>query len=165
MMDGKELSKLITYNIIDYTNIIPNKGSILCLDIRSKTIGLSICDSDRNIASNLKTIIRTKLNNDIKTIKNIILDYQVKSMVVGLPLNLKGKLNKKSQSIIRLTKEINLDIKLPILLKDERNSTNAVEKFFIDDVDLSRKKRKKVIDSSAATWILEGVIKSLNNIN
>ena len=67
--------------------------------------------------------------------------------------------------IIRLTKEINLDIKLPILLKDERNSTNAVEKFFIDDVDLSRKKRKKVIDSSAATWILEGVIKSLNNIN
>jgi len=165
MMYGKELSKLITYNIIDYTNIIPNKGSILCLDIGSKTIGLSICDSDRSIASNLKTIIRTKLNNDIKTIKNIILDYQVKSMVVGLPLNLKGKLNKKSQSIIRLTKEINLDIKLPILLKDERNSTNAVEKFFIDDVDLSRKKRKKVIDSSAATWILEGVIKSLNNIN
>tara|TARA_B100000686_G_scaffold348500_1_gene439695 strand:+ start:6990 stop:7487 length:498 start_codon:yes stop_codon:yes gene_type:complete len=165
MIDRKELSKLITYNITDYNNIIPNKGSILCLDIGSKTIGLSICNSDRSIASNLQTIIRTKFNNDIRIIKKIILDYQVKSMVVGLPLDLNGKLNKKSQSVIRLTKEININIKLPVLLKDERNSTNAVTKFFINEIGLSRNKRKKVIDSSAAAWVLEGVIKSLNNIN
>ena len=165
MINGKELYKLITYNIVDYINIIPNKGSILCLDIGDKTFGLSICNPNRSIASNLQTISRSKITNDIKIIKNIILDYNIKSMVVGLPLDLNGKLNRKSQSIIRLTKEINLILKLPILLWDERNSTNAATKFLIKEANLSRNKRKKVIDSSAATWILEGVIKTLNNIN
>ena len=165
MMNGKELYKLITYNIVDYINIIPNKGSILCLDIGDKTFGLSICNPNRSIASNLQTISRRKLSNDIKIIKKLIIDYQIKSIVVGLPLDLNGKLNRKSQSIIRLTKEINLILELPILLWDERNSTNAATKFLIKEANLSRNKRKKIIDSSAATWILEGVIKTLNNIN
>jgi len=82
-----------------------------------------------------------------------------------LPLNINGNLNRKSQSIIRITKEINSSIKLPILLWDERNSTKAVEKFLIKELNLSRNKRKEIIDSSAASWILEGVIKLLKNKN
>ena len=165
MSYGKKLYKQIVYNIKDYIDLIPQKGSILCLDIGNKTIGLAVCDLNRTISQNLRTIFRTKLSKDLNTISNIVTEYEITSIIVGLPLDINGKLNRKSQSIIRLTKEINSHIKLPVLLWDERNSTNAVEKFFINEVDLSRQKRKKVIDSAAANWILDGVIKLLKNSN
>ena len=165
MSYGKKLYKQIVYNITDYINLIPSKGSILCLDIGEKTIGLAKCDLNRTISQNLSTIIRTKFSKDIKILENLIIKNEITSLVVGLPLDINGNLNRKSQSIIRITKEINSSIKLPILLWDERNSTKAVEKFLIKELNLSRNKRKEIIDSSAASWILEGVIKLLKNKN
>ena len=78
-----------------------------------------------------------------------------------MPLNLKGERGKKAQSIRRLSQEINNITKLPLLFWDERYSTQAINKIMIKQ-DLSRDKRKLLIDQSAATWILEGVISSIN---
>lgn len=165
MTNSKQLRKLITLDIKEFYSMIPISGSILGLDLGEKRIGLAICNNTRSIATSLKTINRGKLLDDINIIKNIIVENDISSIVVGRPVNLDGKPGKKSQSIRRLSEEINKSLSLPLLLWDERFSTNAVEKLLISELNLSRKKRQKIIDSSAACWILDGAIKSLSNIN
>ena len=163
MKYGKNLKKLITINIEEFASMIPDSGSILGLDLGNKRIGIAICNDSRSIATSLKTLNRGKLKDDINIMKTIILENKISSIVVGRPVNMDGNSGKKSQSIRRLTEEINKILNLPILLWDERFSTNAVEKIMISELNLSRKKRKKIIDSSAACWILDGAIKTLKN--
>jgi putative Holliday junction resolvase len=163
MKYGKNLKKLITINIEEFASMIPDSGSILGLDLGNKRIGIAICNDSRSIATSLKTLNRGKLKDDINIIKTIILENKISSIVVGRPVNMDGNSGKKSQSIRRLTEEINKILNLPILLWDERFSTNAVEKIMISELNLSRKKREKIIDSSAACWILDGAIKTLKN--
>tara|TARA_B110000240_G_C13078267_1_gene274701 strand:- start:9 stop:515 length:507 start_codon:yes stop_codon:yes gene_type:complete len=165
MTNSKQLRKLITIDIKEFFHMIPDSGSILCLDLGNKRIGLAICNNTRSISTSLKTLERGKLLNDIILIKNILLENSITSMVVGRPVNLDGKPGKKSQSIRRLSEEINKSLNLPLLLWDERFSTQAVEKVLINELNLSRKKRQKIIDSSAACWILDGAIKALKNLN
>ncbi len=165
MTNSKQLRKLITLDIKVFSSMIPISGSILGLDLGEKRIGLAICNNTRSIATSLKTLNRGKLLDDINIIKNIIVENDISSIVAGRPVNLDGKPGKKSQSIRRLSEEINKSLSLPLLLWDERFSTNAVEKLLISELNLSRKKRQKIIDSSAACWILDGAIKSLSNIN
>lgn len=163
MKYGKNLKKLITINIEEFASMIPDSGSILGLDLGNKRIGIAICNDSRSIATSLKTLNRGKLKDDINIMKTIILENKISSIVVGRPVNMDGNSGKKSQSIRRLTEEINKILNLPILLWDERFSTNAVEKIMISELNLSRKKREKIIDSSAACWILDGAIKTLKN--
>tara|TARA_B110000261_G_scaffold52714_1_gene62272 strand:+ start:2921 stop:3427 length:507 start_codon:yes stop_codon:yes gene_type:complete len=165
MTNSKQLRKLITIDIKEFIHMIPDCGSILCLDLGDKRIGLAICNDTRSISTSLKTLERSKLLNDISLIKNIISENSITSIVVGRPVNLDGKPGKKSQSIRRLSEEINKSLNLPLLLWDERFSTQAVEKVLINELNLSRKKRQKIIDSSAACWILDGAIKALKNLN
>ena len=165
MTNSKQLRKLITIDIIEFFHMIPDSGSILCLDLGGRRIGLAICNDTRSISTSLKTLERSKLLNDISLIKNIISENSITSIVVGRPVNLDGKPGKKSQSIRRLSEEINKSLNLPLLLWDERFSTQAVEKVLINELNLSRKKRQKIIDSSAACWILDGAIKALKNLN
>ena len=165
MTNSKQLRKLITLDIKEFSNMIPFSGSILGLDLGDKRIGLAICNDTRSISTSLKTLERGKLLNDISFIKNIILENNISSIVVGRPVNLDGKPGKKSQSIRRLSEEINKTLNLPLLLWDERFSTHAVEKILISELNLSRKKRQKIVDSSAACWILDGAIKTLKNNN
>ena len=165
MTNSKQLRKLITIDIIEFFHMIPDSGSILCLDLGDKRIGLAICNDTRSISTSLKTLERSKLLNDISLIKNIISENSITSIVVGRPVNLDGKPGKKSQSIRRLSEEINKSLNLPLLLWDERFSTHAVEKILINELNLSRKKRQKIVDSSAACWILDGVIKAVKNLN
>ena len=84
---------------------------------------------------------------------------------MGLPLNIDGKAGKQSQSIRRLAEEINNNLMLPLLFWDERYSTVAVERIMLNEGNLPRNKRKLHVDKSAATWILEGAIQTLKNIN
>ena len=165
MTNSKQLRKLITIDIKEFFHMIPDSGSILCLDLGDKRIGLATCNDTRSISTSLKTLERGKLLNDIILIKNILLENSITSMVVGRPVNLDGKQGRKSQSIRRLSEEINKSLNLPLLLWDERFSTQAVEKVLINELNLSRKKRQKIIDSSAACWILDGAIKALKNLN
>ncbi|MDB9762134.1 Holliday junction resolvase RuvX [Alphaproteobacteria bacterium] len=165
MTNSKQLRKLITIDITEFFHMIPVSGSILCLDLGDKRIGLAICNDTRSISTSLKTLERGKLLNDISLIKNIISENSITSIIVGRPVNLDGKPGKKSQSIRRLSEEINKSLNLPLLLWDERFSSQAVEKILINELNLSRKKRQKIIDSSAACWILDGATKALKNLN
>jgi len=161
MTNSKQFKKLINFNIDEFIKQIPKIGSILGLDLGEKRIGIAISDENRSIAIGVKHIDRKKLITDINLISNIIDENNIIAIIVGRPLNIYGKPGKKSQSIRRLSEEINKTLKLPLLLWDERFSSQAVEKMMITDIDLSRNKRKELIDSSAACWILEGALKRM----
>ena len=153
--------KLITYDIIIFSKMIPLSGSIMGMDLGNKRIGISISNTERTVSISYDTILRTKLSKDINIINKVVMENNIVAIIVGLPLNIYGKSGKQSQSIRRLAEEINNNIMLPLLFWDERYSTLAVEKIMLNEGKLLRNKRKLHVDKFAATWILEGAIQTL----
>ena len=134
-----------------------NKKKIICLDCGKKKIGMAISDENHKISIPVETIIRDKnLNNQIKEIIN---EFQIGGILVGLPFNEKNKINKMSQSIIDITKNIDgflekFEIKLPILFWDE-NFTSLAAEDITKNIFKNKKKQKKSLDKFAAMVILE----------
>ena len=138
---------------------MPQQGRLLGLDIGSKTVGLALCDAGWSIATAAKTVTRRKFSKDLEQIKKVITEQHVKGLVAGIPLNLDGTQSKQTQASKAFAQNLRA-LELPILLWDERWSTQAVERDLIAS-DVSRKKRGKVIDQMAAAYILQGAIDGL----
>lgn len=133
------------------------KGRFLGFDVGEKTIGLSLSDANRTIASPFQTLHRTKWNRDAEILLKIIKDYNVVGLVVGFPLNMDGSEGPRCQSIRQFVVNLLMLIDLPLCLWDERLSTMAVTRTLLE-ADLSRAKRKKVVDKMAASYILQGLL-------
>lgn len=132
----------------------------LCLDIGEKRIGVAISDSSGLTASILTTINRKGIKNDIKDIKAIIDNYRIGKIVVGMPYNLSGGEGVRAGQVKKFIKELKKGIEgVEIVEWDERFSTMAVERVLIES-DISRSKRKKVIDGLSAVYILQGFLDS-----
>lgn len=138
---------------------LPDGGRLLGLDVGTKTVGLALCDAQWTIATAAETVRRTKFSKDLEQIKTVIAAQNVVGLVVGLPLNLDGSLSKQTQAAKSFAQNLRI-LSLPILLWDERWSTQAVERDLIAS-DVSRKKRSEVIDKMAAAYILQGAIDGL----
>ncbi len=132
------------------------------LDVGSKTIGTAFCDAGWSFATAAKTIKRRKFGQDRATIVQLIQEQAVTGLVIGLPLNLDGTNSPQTQSVRSFTQNMQ-GVGLPILLWDERWSTQAVERALVEQ-DVSRGKRAERIDSSAAAYILQGAIDALVNV-
>ncbi len=132
------------------------------LDVGSKTIGTAFCDAGWSFATAAKTIKRRKFAQDRGAIVQLIGEQAVTGLVIGLPLNLDGTNSPQTQSVRSFAQNMK-DAGLPILLWDERWSTQAVERALIEQ-DVTRGKRAERIDSSAAAYILQGAIDALVNI-
>lgn len=129
------------------------------LDVGSKTIGLAICDSQWTIATAAETIARRKFSKDLERLKQVVTEQQIAGLVVGLPLNLDGSQSKQTQASRAFAQNIRV-LQLPVLLWDERWSTQAVTRDLIS-VDVSRKRRSEIVDKMAAAYILQGAIDGL----
>ena len=101
------------------------------------------------------------MDKDVNRLLLIIECNEVNAIVIGLPLNKDGSRGRQAQSIITFASNINKKIKLPILMWDERFSTTAVERAMLDS-GVKKKNIKKNVDCASATWILQGVLDSLN---
>lgn len=134
-------------------------GRLIGLDVGTKTIGLALCDAGWTIASPAHTIRRTKFTRDKIALAEFIAQQQVAGMVVGLPLNLDGSESPRSQSSRAFARNV-ADLGKPILLWDERWSTQAVTRTLID-ADTSRARRGELVDKLAASYILQGAIDGL----
>lgn len=132
---------------------------MLGLDVGTKTVGLALCDAQWTFATAAETIQRRKFSADLDRLKAVIAAQHVRGLVVGLPLNLDGSMSKQTQAAKSFAQNLRI-LSLPILLWDERWSTQAVERDLIA-ADVSRKKRGKVIDQMAAAYILQGAIDGL----
>jgi putative holliday junction resolvase len=150
---------LITTVPADFRALLPTGGRLLGLDVGTKTIGTALCDAGWSFASPAELIRRTKFTEDKALIAAQIVKQSVKGIVIGLPLNMDGSDSSRTQSTRAFARNVE-DMGLPILLRDERWSTQAVERAMIG-ADLSRAKRAERVDSAAAAFILQGAIDAL----
>jgi len=132
---------------------------ILGLDIGTKTIGVAVSDELHLIAQGLFTLKRKGIQEDIRELEQLIEEQHVERIVVGLPKNMNNTLGPSAEMVLSFIEEITQQITLPVITWDERLSTVAAEKVLLE-ADMSRKKRKRVIDKIAAQLILQGYLDS-----
>ncbi len=156
------MAAMITASPAEFAAAVPDGGKLVGLDVGTKTIGLAICDPGWSFAGPSETIRRTRFSADLQALRAFVEREGVAGMVVGLPLNLDGSDSPRTQSVRAFARNL-LALGLPILLWDERWSTQAVERAMID-ADVSRAKRAEAIDKLAAAHILQGAIDALANI-
>lgn len=154
----------------DISSTCPRGKRLLGLDLGTKTIGLALADSHHSIATPLRTLHRKKFTLDIQDMKREITDFQVGGYVLGYPLNMDGTAGPRCESVRHFADEMrnHPEIFGPdpwIALWDERLSTASVEDFLIETVDMSRTKRKQVIDALAAQHILQGALDYMGIVN
>ena len=138
------------------------KCRLIGLDLGSKRIGVSICDEKQLIATPYKTIHKSKNNELIEELKNIIQENDIRAIIIGYPLNMDGSLGSSAQSVNDVSKNIDKEIDVDVCLWDERLST--VGAFNLSSqLDVNVSKREKNIDQNAAAFILQGAIDYLNN--
>ena len=150
---------MITSTPLDYRAALPEGGRLIGLDVGTQTIGTALCDAGWTIATPADLIRRAKFSVDRAKLRDLIAAQSVKGIVMGLPLNLDGTDSPRTQSTRAFARNME-DLGLPVLLWDERWSTQAVERAMID-ADLSRAKRAERVDSAAAAYILQGAIDAL----
>ena len=132
----------------------------MSLDVGSRTIGIACSDALLMTAQGIETIRRTSLEKDFNRLQELIAEYEVHELVVGMPKNMngtKGERAEKTEEFVEKMKEV---VDLPVSYWDERLSTVMAERQLIA-ADVSRKKRKSVIDKMAAVVILQGYLDRL----
>ncbi|EJO5348040.1 Holliday junction resolvase RuvX [Clostridium botulinum] len=134
---------------------------ILGLDIGDRTIGVAISDPLGFTAQGITTIRRKSQSYDLEEIKKICDKYEVDTIVSGLPKNMNGTLGPQSEKVIEFCDLIKEYVNIEIKMWDERLTTVAATKAMLE-ADLSRSKRKKIVDKIAATYILQGYLDSLS---
>jgi putative holliday junction resolvase len=150
---------MIAANLIEFREALPAGGRLLGLDVGTKTIGVALCDAQWTIATPAELIRRTKFAADLERLRTFIKAQAVVGIVVGLPLNLDGSDSPRTQSVRAFARNLQ-PLGLPILLWDERWSTQAVTRTLID-ADASRARRAELVDKMAAAYILQGAIDAL----
>jgi putative Holliday junction resolvase len=135
---------------------------ILGLDFGSKIIGMAVSDEMGWSAQGIGTIKRKSLHHDLAEIEKYIEEYNVERIVIGLPKNMDGSLGKAAEHVLRFVENLKEEFDMPIDTWDERLSTVAAERVLLQ-ADVSRQKRKQVIDKVAATIILQGYLDYLKN--
>ena len=126
----------------------------LGLDYGARTLGVSISDETGTIASTLKTIRYTENKELLIELEKIIKEFNIKEIVLGLPLNMNGTNSVRGAETYSFKSEIEKNLKIKVYLQDERLSTVEAEKILIGS-HVRRNNRKKVIDSMAAVIILQ----------
>jgi putative holliday junction resolvase len=157
------MASLITTDIAAFAAALPDGGKLAGLDVGTRTIGIAICDSAWHFAGPLETVRRTKFTRDLASLRRILEAGQAVGLVVGLPLNMDGSDSPQTQSVRAFARNL-APLELPLLLWDERWSTQAVERAMIA-ADVSRARRAEKVDALAAAHILQGAIDALANLS
>ncbi|MGP9811119.1 Holliday junction resolvase RuvX [Rhodopseudomonas sp. NSM] len=150
--------------LIDACALWPARGSLLGLDLGTKTIGVAVSDPDRRLATGIETVARTAFTADAKRLLALAAERNACGFVLGLPLNMDGSEGPRVQSTRAFARNFARLTELPIGLWDERLSTAAVERELIAN-DVSRAKRARIIDEHAAIYILQGALDRLTALN
>ena len=135
--------------------------AIIGFDYGAKRLGIAVSDLLWMVATPYKILYRSTWEKDLAALKQIIDEKEVQAIVIGLPLQMNGEEGSIAQEVREFAAKLTEALALPILFWDERLSSAAAENFLIKEVDLSRAKRKKVLDASAAGFILQGALDAL----
>jgi putative Holliday junction resolvase len=144
----------------DAALLLPPRGALIGLDLGTKTIGVAASDPDRRLATPVETILRKRFRDDAEHLFKLAGERRAVGFVLGLPINMDGTEGPRAQATRAFGRNLAKLTELPIALWDERLSTAAVERALIE-ADVSRSKRKAVIDQHAAAYILQGALDRL----
>jgi len=153
-----------THNILsidEFRTNIGNNSRLLGIDPGVKNIGIAICDENKKVATPLKIIHKSKFQNLLKEINEIIKENHIKGIVIGNPINMDGTMGKSSQSASDFAKNISKNITIPITMWDERLSSEGSFKI-MKVLDTNVSNRVKKLDKNAAAFILQGAIDYLS---
>jgi len=150
---------MITSSIPEYRAALLAGGRLMGLDVGTKTIGVAFCDAGWTIATPAELLKRLKFTADLARIRDLAAQQSVAGFVIGLPLNLDGSESPRTQSTRAFARNLAV-LERPILLWDERWSTQAVTRTLLD-ADASRARRAELVDKMAAAYILQGAIDAL----
>jgi putative Holliday junction resolvase len=150
--------------VLDLTDLpaaCPPDTPWMGLDLGENTIGVAVSDTSRMIASPLQLIRKVKFSQDAEQLIKLMNGRKVSALVIGLPLNMDGSEGPRAQSCRAFARNLERLRPVNVAFQDERLSTSAVERFLIEELDLSRKRRADVVDRTAAAWILQGALDRL----
>lgn len=136
----------------------PSGTPWLGLDLGEKTIGVAASDATRMIASPLELVRKTRFTDDAESVLKLMRGRNASALIIGLPLNMDGTEGPRAQSCRAFARNLDRIQPVNVAFWDERLSTSAVERFLIDELDLTRKRRAGVVDRTAAAWILQGAL-------
>lgn len=133
---------------------------IMALDVGSKRIGVALSDPLKITAQGLETFQRTTLEADIRGLWQLIDQHEVSQLVVGLPKNMNGTIGFKAEEVQQFIADLTAQRSIEVIWVDERLTTVSAERTLLE-ADVSRAKRKKVIDKMAAVLILQSYLDRL----
>ena len=134
---------------------------LLGFDYGSKQIGVAVGQVVTGQARELCTLKAQNGVPDWAQVEKLINEWKPDAIVVGLPLNMDGTEGPRAQSCRAFARNLERFRPVNVAFQDERLSTTAVERFLIDELDLTRKRRADVVDRTAAAWILQGALDRL----
>lgn len=151
-------------DIKDFKQRLKPYKSIIGFDYGTKRLGIAVSDLLLMVATPYKILQRREESKDIEEILAIIKEKEACGLVFGLPLQMDGTEGETAKKVREFAARIETASGLPVTFWDERLSSRAMENFLIKEADLSRKRRKEVLDSSAASYILQGFLDALRHI-
>lgn len=133
---------------------------LLGLDVGDKTIGVAVSDPLGFTAQGVTTIRRNGIKKDLEELSAIIEKYNIKEVVVGLPKNMNNTIGPQGEKVLKFVEKLKDKLNVEVILQDERLTTVSAERALVN-ADVSRKKRKGVIDKVAATFILQSYLEKV----
>ncbi|MBN1067402.1 Holliday junction resolvase RuvX [Clostridium botulinum] len=130
---------------------------ILGLDLGKKTIGVAVSDPLGFTAQGITTIRRANKEKDMEELRKICDEYKVETIVIGLPKNMNGTIGPSGEIAMEMGRLVEEALNIKVEFWDERLTTVAAHKAMLE-ADLSRSKRKKIVDKVASTYILQGYL-------
>ncbi len=127
---------------------------IMSLDIGTKRIGIAVSDEMGITANGIETLKRSETKKDILKIKDIASELKVEKLVIGIPYNTDGSISKNGQMIKKFSEKLEKELSLPVVYINETFTTMDAESYLLE-ANMSRKKRKKVIDKLSAVIMLQ----------
>ncbi len=148
--------------IDEFKNKLSSGSRLLGIDLGTKRIGIAISDYNQKIATPLQILDKSKQGKLIDELERIIIENDIKGIIIGNPINMDGTYGKSSQSAKDIAINISNKIHIPVSLWDERLST--VGAFNLSsELDVNVSKRERDIDKFAAAFILQGALDYLQN--
>ncbi|MBY7649965.1 MAG: Holliday junction resolvase RuvX [Candidatus Liberibacter europaeus] len=141
----------------DLVNYLKSNQPIASIDLGSKNIGIAISDSGRRFANPRPLLVRKKISQTASDLLFFANKENIAAFVIGMPFNMDGSEGPRAQSTRAFVRNISDIINIPFVFWDERLSTVSANRILID-MDISRKKRSKKVDSMSASLILQEVL-------
>ncbi len=145
----------------EFKNSLPPFHAVIGFDYGLKRLGVAASDPMLMVATAQKTILRSSWEKDMEAILALVNAKEAGGIIYGLPLQMNGEEGETAAAVRRFAEKVAENITLPYAFWDERLSSKAMENFLIKEVDMSRAKRKNILDSSSAAYILQGALDAM----